>query len=82
MKKVITYGTFDQFHIGHRRLLEHAKSLGDFLIVGVTTEEFDIQRGKMNVMDSLIRRIDSVRDSGLADEIIVETHDGQKLDDI
>lgn len=82
MKKVITYGTFDQFHIGHRRLLEQAKSLGDFLIVGVTTEEFDVQRGKMNVMDSLIRRIDSVRDSGLADEIVVETHDGQKLEDI
>jgi len=82
MKKVITYGTFDQFHIGHKRLLEQAKSLGDYLIVGVTTEEFDVQRGKMNVVDSLIRRIDSVRDSGLADEIIVETHDGQKLEDI
>jgi len=82
MKKIITYGTFDQFHIGHHRLLERAKSLGDYLIVGVTTEEFDVQRGKMNVVDSLMRRIDSVRDSGFADEIIIETHEGQKIEDI
>jgi len=82
MKKVITYGTFDQFHIGHRRLLERAKSLGNHLIVGVTAEEYDVQRGKMNVVDSLMRRIDSVRETGLADEIIVETHEGQKIEDI
>jgi len=82
MNRVITYGTFDQFHIGHRRLLERAKSLGDYLIVGVTAEEYDVQRGKMNVVDSLMRRIDSVRDTGLADEIIVETHEGQKIEDI
>jgi len=82
MKKVITYGTFDLFHEGHRRILERAKNLGDYLIVGITTEQYDIQRGKMNVMDSLMQRIDNVRNSGFADEIIVEDHEGQKIEDI
>jgi len=82
MKKVITYGTFDMFHDGHKKLLERAKQLGDHLIVGVTTEQFDIQRGKLNIVDSLMKRIDSVRGCGIADEIIIEEHDGQKIDDI
>ena len=82
MKKVITYGTFDLFHDGHRKLLARAKELGEYLIVGVTTEQFDIQRGKMNVVDSLMRRIDNVRASGYADEIIIEEHEGQKIEDI
>lgn len=82
MKKVITYGTFDLFHEGHRKLLERAKSLGDYLIVGVTTEQYDIQRGKMNVVDSLMRRIDNVRSYNIADEIIIEDHEGQKIEDI
>ena len=47
MIKVITYGTFDMFHIGHQRLLERAKALGDYLIVGVTSEDFDKARGKL-----------------------------------
>ena len=82
MKKVITYGTFDQFHEGHIKLLERAKSIGDYLIVGVTAEEFDIQRGKLNVVNSLIQRIDNIRETNLADEIIIETHEGQKIEDI
>lgn len=82
MRKVITYGTFDLFHEGHRRLLERAKALGDYLIVGVTTEQYDIQRGKMNVVDSLMRRIDNVRSCGYADEIIVEDHESQKIGDV
>jgi len=82
MKTVITYGTFDLYHEGHRKLLERAKALGDYLIVGVTTEQFDIQRGKMNVVDSLMRRIDNVRSCGFADDIIVEDHEGQKISDI
>jgi len=82
MKKVITYGTFDLFHEGHLKILERAKALGDYLIVGVTTEQFDVNRGKMNVADSLMRRIDNVRSSGFADEVIVEDHEGQKIEDI
>ena len=82
MKKVITYGTYDLFHYGHQRLLERAKNLGDYLIVGVTADDFDKQRGKINVKQSLMERIESVRATGLADEIIIEEYEGQKIDDI
>lgn len=82
MKKVITYGTYDLFHEGHYRLLERAKALGDYLIVGVTTEHYDESRGKVNVVDSLLERVENVRKTGFADEIIVEDHEGQKIEDI
>ena len=82
MKKVITYGTYDLFHFGHQRLLERAKALGDYLIVGVTAEDFDKARGKINVEQSLMERIEAVRKTGLADEVIVEEYEGQKIDDI
>jgi len=82
MTKVITYGTFDLFHEGHYNLLKRAKELGDYLIVGVTTEEFDRARGKLNVVDSLMTRMDNVRKTGFADEIIVEESQGQKFSDV
>lgn len=82
MKKVITYGTFDLLHYGHIRLLERAKKLGDYLIVAVTADDFDKTRGKINVQQSLVERIESVRATGLADKIIVEEYEGQKIDDI
>ena len=82
MTRVITYGTFDLFHEGHRRLLERAKALGDFLIVAVTTENYDDSRGKLNVAQSLMERIRNVVDSGLADEVIIEEYEGQKVQDI
>lgn len=82
MVKVITYGTFDLFHEGHYKLLQRAKQLGDYLIVGVTTEEYDRTRGKLNVIDSLITRIDNVRRTGFADEIIIEEGPGQKVSDV
>ncbi len=82
MVKVITYGTYDLFHYGHQRLLERAKALGDYLIVGVTADDFDKARGKINVEQSLMERIEAVRKTGLADEVIVEEYEGQKIDDI
>ncbi len=82
MKKVITYGSFDLFHKGHYRLLERAKALGDYLIVGVTTEHYDESRGKLNIIDPLMERIEHVKNTGFADEIIIEDHLGQKVEDI
>ena len=82
MKKVITYGTYDFLHYGHIKLLERAKALGDYLIVGVTSEVYDMSRGKINVTQSLMERIEAVKQTGLADEIIVEEYEGQKIDDI
>lgn len=82
MRTVITYGTFDLFHYGHRRLLERARDLGDYLIVGVTSDNFDKNRGKFDVYQSLMERIESVRTTGLADEIIIEEYEGQKIKDI
>ena len=82
MTKVITYGTYDLFHEGHYRLLQRAKQLGDYLIVGVTTEDYDRTRGKLNVIDSLMTRIENVKKTGFADEIIIEEASGQKFRDI
>ena len=82
MKKVITYGTYDLLHYGHIRLLERAKALGDYLIVGITSEAFDKARGKINVQQSLMERVAAVRATGLADKIIIEEYEGQKIDDI
>lgn len=82
MVKVITYGTYDLLHYGHIRLLERAKALGDYLIVGVTADDFDKTRGKINVQQSLMERVEAVRSTGLADEIIIEEYEGQKIDDI
>ena len=82
MKKVITYGTYDMLHYGHIRLLERAKALGDYLIVGVTADGFDQARGKINVKQSLMERMEAVKATGIADEVIVEEYEGQKIDDI
>ncbi len=82
MKRVITYGTFDLFHKGHLNILKKSKEQGDYLVVGVTSENYDISRGKLNVSQSLEERIDNVRKTGLADKIIVEEYFGQKIEDI
>ena len=82
MKKVITYGTYDLLHYGHIKLLERAKALGDYLIVGVTGDDYDKTRGKINNNQSLMERIAAVENLGIADEVIVEEYEGQKIDDI
>jgi glycerol-3-phosphate cytidylyltransferase len=82
MKKVITYGTYDLFHRGHYNLLKRAKELGDYLIVGVTTDNFDLERGKMNTCNNVMERIEAVKATGLADQIVIEEYKGQKIDDI
>ena len=82
MTKVITYGTYDLLHYGHIRLLERAKALGDYLVVGITSDAYDKTRGKINNQQTLMERIAAVEATGLADEIVVEEYEGQKIDDI
>ena len=82
MKKVITYGTYDLLHQGHINLLKRAKEMGDYLIVGVTNDNFDRERGKLNVRNNVLERVESVKATGLADQIIIEDYVGQKIDDI
>ena len=82
MKKVITYGTYDLLHHGHINLLRRAKELGDYLVVGVTSDSYDIGRGKLNVRNNVLERVEAVRNTGFADEIIIEDYLGQKIDDI
>lgn len=82
MRTVITYGTFDLLHEGHVRLLQRARSLGDRLVVGVTSDRFDRERGKLDVTQTTLERVDAVRATGLADEVLVEEYEGQKIDDV
>lgn len=82
MIKVITYGTYDLLHQGHINLLRRAKELGDYLIVGVTSDSFDRGRGKLNVKNNVLERVEAVKATGYADEVIIEDYLGQKIDDI
>ena len=82
MKKVITYGTYDLLHQGHINLLRRAKELGDWLIVGVTSDSFDRGRGKLNVRNNVLERVEAVKATGYADQIVIEDYVGQKIDDI
>lgn len=82
MKKVITYGTYDLLHEGHINILRRAKELGDYLIVGVTSDSFDRGRGKLNVHNNVLQRVEAVKATGYADEVVIEDYIGQKIDDI
>lgn len=82
MRKIITYGTYDLLHQGHINLLRRARELGDYLIVGVTSDSFDRERGKLNVRNNVLERVEAVKATGLANEIIIEDYVGQKIDDI
>ena len=81
MITVITYGTFDLFHIGHLNLLRRAKDLGDRLVVGVSTDEFNALKGKRSVVP-FAHRSDIVRSIRFVDEVIGESAWEQKESDI
>lgn len=81
MKTVITYGTFDLFHIGHLNLLKRAKSLGDNLIVAVSTDEFNAGKGKTTLMP-FEHRVELLRSIRFVDEVIAETCWEQKITDV
>jgi glycerol-3-phosphate cytidylyltransferase len=78
---VLTYGTFDLFHVGHLNVLKRLKALGDYLIVAVSTDEFNRGKGK----ETIIRfedRIEIVRSCRYVDLAIPETRWEQKVDDV
>ena len=81
MKKVITYGTFDLFHLGHLRILERAKALGDYLVVAVSSDEFNAIKGKKCVYPFEHRKL-IVQAIKHVDEVIREDEWEQKADDI
>lgn len=81
MKTVITYGTFDLFHIGHLRLLERLKKLGDRLIVGVSTDDFNKKKGKESII-AYQDRVDIVSSIRHVDLVIPEENWEQKEEDI
>jgi len=81
-KTIITYGTYDMLHVGHMNILKRAKELGDYLIVGVTDENYDRSRGKLNVSESTKKRVKAVKALEFVDKVIVETHKNQKAEDM
>ena len=81
-KTVITYGTYDMLHEGHMNLLKRAKALGDYLIVGVTDENYDRSRGKLNVIQSTKQRVKAIEKLDFVDKVIVEKHKKQKAQDM
>ena len=78
MIKVITYDTYDLLHQGHINLLRRAKELGDYLIVGVTSDSFDRGRGKLNIRNNVLERVEAVKATGYADEVIIEIMWGRR----
>ena len=81
MKTVITYGTFDLFHIGHVNLLKRARSLGDKLIVAVSTDEFNQSKGKTTLVP-YEHRIAILESCRYVDVVIPESNWAQKKHDI
>ena len=81
MIKVITYGTFDLFHIGHLRILERSKKMGDYLIVAVSTDNFNKIKGKKCVYPYKNRK-NIVKAIDFVDEVIPEKNWSQKINDI
>ena len=81
MKTVLTYGTFDLFHIGHLNLLRRARELGDKLIVAVSTDGFNATKGKTTLMP-FEHRVELVRSVRFVDEVIAESNWAQKISDV
>lgn len=81
MKKVITYGTFDLLHTGHINILRRAKDLGDYLIVAVSTDEFNIQKHK-EAYHSFAERKQILEAIKYVDEVIGEDNWDQKVKDV
>lgn len=81
MKKVITYGTFDLFHVGHLNLLKRAKAYGDYLIVAVSSDEFNLGKGKKCFVSDEDRMaiVDAIK---FVDKVISETSWDQKIEDV
>jgi len=81
MKTVITYGTFDLFHVGHVRLLRRLRELGDRLVVGCSTDEFNSRKGKKSVMP-YEQRVEILLACRYVDDVFPENEWEQKRDDI
>lgn len=81
MKRILTYGTFDLLHYGHIRLLKRAKSMGDYLIVALSTDEFNILKGKKTYFDYETRKkiLEAIR---YVDLVIEESSWEQKSNDV
>lgn len=81
MKRVLSYGTYDLLHYGHIRLLKRAKELGDYLIVGLSTDEFNALKGKKSYYNYETRKkmLEAIR---YVDLVIPEQNWEQKPDDI
>ena len=81
MKKVITYGTFDLFHVGHLNIIKRAKALGDYLIVAVSSDAFNAQKGKKAYNSDHDRKLilEAIR---YVDEVIFEESWDQKIKDV
>lgn len=81
MKKVITYGTFDLFHVGHLNLLRRAKELGDYLIVAVSSDAFNAMKGKQCAIPDY-ERMEIVQAIKYVDKVILEESWEQKISDV
>ena len=81
LRRVLTYGTYDLLHYGHIRLLQRAASLGDYLIVALSTDEFNALKGKKSFYSYEVRRemLEAIR---YVDLVIPETHWEQKASDV
>jgi len=82
MKKILTYGTFDLLHYGHIRLLKRAKALGDYLIVALSTEEFNLQSKGKKTYHNYTARKEMLEAISYVDLVIPEKTWEQKTDDV